>query len=113
MAAAGRRGGRQGEGGLSTVLGGGGGAAKTVERPAHQPPQPPVRQLLGPANAQTAPATSSTAPAHQPLGSANAETTPAGAPAAATRRNMRREERVTVQGPEKKQRPDGMAHGGQ
>ena len=31
---------------------------------------------------------------------------------AATRRNMCREERVTVQGPVKKQRPDGMSHGG-
>ena len=31
---------------------------------------------------------------------------------AATRRNMRREERVTVQGPVKKQQPDGMSHGG-
>ena len=31
---------------------------------------------------------------------------------AATRRNMRREERVTVQGPVKKQPPDGMSHGG-
>ena len=30
----------------------------------------------------------------------------------ATRRNMRREERVTVQGPVKEQRPDGMSHGG-
>ena len=32
---------------------------------------------------------------------------------AATRRNMRREERVTVQGPVKKQQPDGMSHRGQ
>ena len=31
---------------------------------------------------------------------------------AATRRNMRREERVTVQGPVKKQRSDGMSHMG-
>ena len=31
---------------------------------------------------------------------------------AATRRNVRREERVTVQGPVKKQQPDGMSHGG-
>ena len=31
---------------------------------------------------------------------------------AATRRNMRRGERVTVQGPVKKQHPDGMSHGG-
>ena len=30
----------------------------------------------------------------------------------ATRRNMRREERVTVQGPVKKQQPDGMSHKG-
>ena len=67
--------------------------------------------------AQTAPATTSTAPAHQRLGSANAETTPAGAQAAAadktqTRRSTRREERVTVQGPVQKQQPDGMSHGG-
>ena len=31
---------------------------------------------------------------------------------AATRRNMRRAERVTVQGPVKKQQPDGMSHRG-
>ena len=31
---------------------------------------------------------------------------------AATRRNMRREERVTVRGSVKKQQPDGMPHGG-
>ena len=31
---------------------------------------------------------------------------------AATRRNMRREERATVQGPVKEQQPDGMSHGG-
>ena len=31
---------------------------------------------------------------------------------AATRRNMRREERVTVQGPVKEQQPDGMSHAG-
>ena len=70
---------------------------------------------LGTANAQTAPAATSTALEHQRRGSANAETTPAGAPAAAadrTQRPMRREERVTVQGPVKKQPPDGMSHGG-
>ena len=31
---------------------------------------------------------------------------------AATRRNMRREERVSVQGPVKEQQPHGMSHGG-
>ena len=55
-----------------------------------QPAQPPIRQLLGAADAQTAhPATSITAQAHQPLGSANAETTPARAPAAAADRKQR------------------------
>ena len=65
-------------------------AANTVKRPPQQPTQPPIRQLLGAADAQTAhPATTSTAPAHQPLGSANAETAPAGAPAAAADRKQR------------------------
>ena len=44
--------------------------AKTVKRPRQQPAQPPIRRLLGAADAQTAhPATSSTAPTHQRLGS--------------------------------------------
>ena len=52
--------------------------------------QPPIRQLLGAADAQMAHhATSSTAPTHQMLGSANAETTPARAPAAAADRKQR------------------------
>ena len=64
--------------------------AKTVKRPRQQPAQPPIRQVLGAADAQTAhPATFSTASAHQLLGSANAETTPAGAPAAAADRTQR------------------------
>ena len=58
--------------------------ATTVKRPPQQPAQPPIRQLLGAADAQTAhPATSSAAPAYQLLGSANAKTAPQGAPAAA------------------------------
>ena len=69
---------------------GGGVDSKTVKRPRQQPAQPPKRQLLGAADAQTAhPATFSTAPTHQLLGSANAETTPAGAPAAAADRTQR------------------------
>ena len=90
--------------GLSTAVGGGGrsdagcgrpedggvGTAKAVTRPPQQPAHPPIRQLPGAADVQTAhPATSSTAPAHQRLGSANAETTPAGAPAAAADRTQR------------------------
>ena len=63
--------------------------AKTAKQPPQQPAQPPIRQLLGAADAQTAhPVTSSPAPAHQPLGSANAEPTPAGAPTAAADRKQ-------------------------
>ena len=64
--------------------------ATTVKRPRQQPAQPPIRQLLGAADTQTAhPATTSTSPAHQLLGSANAETTPARAPAEAADRTQR------------------------
>ena len=64
--------------------------AKTVKRPPQQPTQPPIRQLLGAADAQRAhPTTSRTAPTHRQLGSANAETTPAGAPAAVADRTQR------------------------
>ena len=79
----------EGGGGGQPQGGGGAWAAKTVKRPPQQPAQPPVRQLLGAADAQTAPATFSTAPAHQRRGTANAETTPAGAPAAAADRTQR------------------------
>ena len=69
---------------------GGAWAAETVKRPPQQTAEPPLRQLLGTASAQTAHlATSSTALAHRPLGSATAETTPAGAPAAAANRTQR------------------------
>ena len=66
-------------------------AAKTVKRPPQRPAQPPVRQLLG---------------------SANAATTTHGTPAAAAQRSTSRDERVTVQGPGKKPQPDGILHGG-
>ena len=66
---------KRSEAGCGRPEDGGGGAAKTVKRPLQQPAQPPIRQLLGAADVQTAhPATSSTAPAHRPLGCANAET---------------------------------------
>ena len=73
---------------------------------------------MGAADAQTAhPATSSTAPAHQTTGlrergNDTSRSTSSGRQKAATRRNMRREERVTVQGPVKKQQPDGMSRRG-
>ena len=90
-------------------LPGGGGATSTTS----------IRQLLGAADVQTAHhATSSTAPAHQTTGlrkrgnDTSKSTGHSGRQKAATRRNMGREERVTVQGPVKKQQPDGMSHRG-
>ena len=78
----------------------------------------PTCQLLGTADAQSAPATTGTAPAHQPNGlrergnDTSGSTGRSGRRTAATRRNMRREERVTVHGPVKEQQPDGMSHMG-
>ena len=84
------------------VCGGGGGGARperggewateTIKRPA----QPPVRQLLGPADAGTTP--------QGTLG--------CGRQNAVTRRSTRREEGVTVQGPVQKLQRDGTSHRG-
>ena len=81
--------------------------------------QPPVCRLLGAADTQTAhPATSSTTPGTPTTGlrergnDTSKSTGRSGRQNAATRRNMRREERVTVQGPVKEQQPDGVSHGG-
>ena len=69
-----------------------------------------IRQLLGAADAQTAHhATFSTAPTHHDTSKTTGRS---GRQQAATRCNMRREERVTVQGPVKEQQPDGMSHRG-
>ena len=59
-----------------------------------------------------------TAPARQRLGlrergnDTSGSTGRSGRQNTATRRNMRREERVTVQGPVKEQQPNGMSHRG-
>ena len=78
-----------------------------------------IRQLLGAADAQTAHhATFSTAPGTPTTGlrergnDTSRSTGRSGRQNAAPRRNMRREERVTVEGPVKEQQPDGMSHGG-
>ena len=84
--------------------------AKTVKRPRQQPAQPPIRQQLGAADAQTAhPATSSTAPGTPTTrlrehGNDTSESTGRSDP------TQRRDERVTVQGPVKKRYPDGLCH---
>ena len=92
---------------------------------------------MGSENRQTIPATTSTTPGtpttghreRAPAATSTAGTTTtglrergsdtskstgrSGRQNAATRRNMRRDDRVTVQGPVKKQRPDGMSQGPQ
>ena len=78
-----------------------------------------IRQLLGAADTQTAhqrhiqhsPNTPTTG-LHKRGNDTSKSTGRSGRQNAATRRNMRREERVTVQGPVKEQQPDGMSHGG-
>ena len=69
-------------------------AAKTANRPLQQRAQPPVRQLLGPANDTTR------------------NTGRSGRQNAVTRHRTRREERMTVQGPVKKPQPGGMSQRG-
>ena len=73
---------------------------------------------MGGTNRKTTPTTSSTTPNTPTTGlrergnDTSKSSGRSGRQKAATRRNMRREERVTVQGPVKEQQPDGMSHGG-
>ena len=72
-----------------------------------------ICQLLGAADAQTADQHSPSTPTtglRERGNDTNKSTGHSGRQKSATRRNMRREERVTVQGPVKKQQPDGMSH---
>ena len=89
------------------------GTAKTEKRPRQRPAQPPIRQLLGAADAQTngtshhmqhSPGTTT---GLRERGNDTSKST-----GRSGRRNMRRDERVTVQGPVKEQQPDGMSHTG-
>ena len=78
-----------------------------------------IRQLLGAADTQTAhhchiqhsPSTPTTG-LRKRVNDTSKSTGRSGRQKAATRCNMRREERVTVQGPVKEQQPDGMSHRG-
>ena len=78
-----------------------------------------IRQLLGAADAQTAyPCHIQHSPNTPTTGlrkrgnDTSKSTGRSGRQKAATRRNMRREEWVTVQGPVKEHQPDGMSHRG-
>ena len=85
--------------------------AKTVKRPRQQPAHPQYANYWAPLTHKR----------HIPPHSAQPQHTNYWAPRTrkrhgrqntATRRNMRREERVSVQGPVQEQQPDGMSHRG-
>ena len=93
--------------------------AKTVKRHWQQPAQPQSANYWAPLtrkrhtsrHIQHSPGTPTTG--LRECGTDTSRSTGrSGRQNAATRRNMRREERVTVQGPVKKQQPDGMPHRG-
>ena len=95
--------------------GGGGGQSK---RPPQQPAQPqyanywaPLAHKRTPCHIQHSPNTTTTG-LRERGNDTSRSTGRSGRQKAATRRNMRREERVTVQGPVKTQQPDGMSHRG-
>ena len=95
--------------------------AKTVKRPRQQPAQahpqyanywaPLTRKRHTPRHIQHSPNTPTTGLCERGNDTSRS-TGRSGRQKAATRRNMRREERVTVQGPVKEQQPDGMSHRG-
>ena len=92
--------------------------AKTVKRPRQQPAQPQYANYWEPLTRKRHTMPHSAQPQHTnhwaPRARKRHQQEPgrSGRQNAATRRNMRREERVTVQGPVKKQQPDGMSHRG-
>ena len=83
--------------------------------PHQQPAHPQYAQLLGAACANGTPCHIQHSPNTPTTGlreRRNDTSKSTGRQKAATRRNMRREERVTVQGPIKERQPDGMSHMG-
>ena len=90
--------------------------AKTVKRPRQQPAQPQYANYRAPLTRkqhaiQHSPSTPTTGLCER-RNDTSRSTGRSGRQKEATRRNMRREERVTVHGPVKKQQPDGMSHRG-
>ena len=92
--------------------------AKTVKRPRQQPAHPQYTNYWAPLTRKphilphsASPNTPTTGLCER--GNDTSKSTGRSSPQkAATRRNMRREEQVTVQGPIKEQQPDGMSHRG-
>ena len=87
--------------------------AKTVKRPPQQPTQPQYANYWAPLTRKRHILPHPAQPRLRERGNDTSKSTGrSGRQNAATRRNMRRDERVTVQGPVKKQQPDGMSHRG-
>ena len=98
--------------------------AKTVKRPRQQPAHPQYANYWAPLTRKRHTMPHSAQPQHtnywaprtrkrhQQEHRPQRPTERSGRQNAATRRNMRREERVTVQCPVKEQQPDGTSHGG-
>ena len=91
--------------------------AKTVKQPPQQPAQPQYANYWAPLTRKRhilpRPAQPQQSSHWAPRGNDTSKSTGhSGRQNAATRRNMRRGERVTVQGPVNRQQPDGMSHRG-
>ena len=76
--------------------------AKTVKRPRQHPAHPQYANYWAPLTRKRHTLPHSAQPQHTNYWGGRQNAT--------TRRNMRREDRVTVQGPVKEQQPDGMSH---
>ena len=82
-----------------------------IPRPPPHPPQRSIRSGGGGGGEGHGPGTPTTG-LREHGNDTSRSTGRSGRQNAATRRNMRREERVTVQGPVKEQQPDGVSHRG-
>ena len=91
---------------------------KTVKRPRQQPAHPQYANYWAPLTRKRHTVPHSAQPQHTNYwarehgNNTSKSTSRSGRQKAATRHNMRREERVTVQGPVKEQQPDRMSHRG-
>ena len=92
--------------------------AKTIKRPRQQPAHPQYANYWAPLTRKRHTMPHSAQPNTPTTGlrergnNTSKSTGRSDRQKAVTRRNMRREERVTVQGPVKEQQPDGMSHRG-
>ena len=106
---------KRSDAGCGRPEGGGGAWAKTVKRPPQQPAQPRYANYGAPLthvrHIPHSPGTPTTG-LRERGNDTSKSTGRSSRQNAAPRRSTRSEERVTVQGPVKKQQPDGMSHGG-